>query len=270
MKSDRKITVPGIRAMKREGRKIAALTAYDASFAALEDAAGIDIILVGDSAGMVIAGDPNTLSVTLDEMVFLTKSVSRGVKHALLVADMPFGSFQVTPEKTIEAALRLVKEGHAEAVKIEGGAPMLESIDRLTRVGVPVMGHLGLTPQSIHAFGGHELRGVEELEAERIKRDAVALQEAGAFSLVLEKIPLELAREVTARLAIPTIGIASGPHCDGQILVNYDLFGLSGMKFRFVRRYLEGGKLVREAVSRYIEDIRKGDFPGENESFSAK
>ncbi len=266
-KGPRKITAPGIIRMKAEGRKIAALTAYDATFAAIEDAAGLDLILVGDSAAMVIAGHPDTLSISLDEMVYLTKWVSRGVKHALLVSDMPFGSFQVSPEQTIEAVVRLMKEGRAEAVKIEGGEPMVETISRLTSLGIPVMGHLGLTPQSVHAFGGYGLRGAEEAEAERIRRDAFALQEAGVFSIVLEKIPVDLAKEVSETIRIPTIGIASGPYCDGQILVAYDMLGLGPQKFKFARRYLEGTDLVGKAVAKYVEDIRSGDFPSDDESF---
>ncbi len=265
----RKVTVPWLVRMKQKGLRIAALTAYDFTFAAIEDSAGLDVILVGDSAGMVIAGNKDTLPVTLDEMVFMTRNVRRGVKTALLVADMPFGSFQVTPEKTIEAALRLMKEGGAEAVKLEGGKPMLETIQRLTDVGVPVMGHLGLTPQSVHAFGGFKLQGATDASAKRILDDAKALEDAGVFAIVLEKIPMELAAEVTRALTIPTIGIASGPQCDGQILVAHDMLGLDAqyMNLRFVRRYLEGAELVRDAVGRYVDDIKKGDFPNEDESW---
>ncbi len=265
----RKVTVPWLIRMKQKGLKIAALTAYDFTMAAIEDSAGLDIILVGDSAGMVISGAPDTLAVTLDEMIFMTRNVRRGVKTALLVTDMPFGSFQISKEKTVEAAIRLMKEGGAEAVKLEGGKQNLEAIRHLTSIGIPVMGHLGLTPQSVHAFGGFKLQGATDKSAERIKEDAIALQEAGVFSIVLEKIPLDLAREVTASVDIPTIGIASGPYCDGQILVAYDMLGLESqyMNLRFVRRYMEGADLIRNAVGRYISDIKNGEFPREDESW---
>ncbi|MBS1262445.1 MAG: 3-methyl-2-oxobutanoate hydroxymethyltransferase [Calditrichaeota bacterium] len=262
-----KITAPRIVEMKREGVPIAALTAYDATFAAVQDKAGLDIILVGDSAGMVVAGDPDTLSITLDEMIFLCRNASRGVKHALLVGDMPFGSAQLSTEATISAAVRFMKEGRAEAVKVEGAGPALAAIRRMTAMGIPIMGHLGLTPQSVNSFGGYGLRGATDIEAQRIRDDALALQDAGVFSIVLEKIPIELARVVTEDLDVPTIGIGAGPHCDGQILVSYDMFGL-GPKFRFVRRYLEGDRLIDGAVRKYIEDVRNRDFPSEDESFA--
>ncbi|MFH0881477.1 MAG: 3-methyl-2-oxobutanoate hydroxymethyltransferase [bacterium] len=264
----KKVTVPNILAMKQRGEKIAALTAYDATFAAVEDAAGLDLILVGDSAGMVIKGEPDTISITLDEMIFLTRNVSRGVHRALLAVDVPFGVIHRGTQATLDGSVRLMKEGRAEAVKIEGAGPALEPIQRLTELGVPVIGHLGLTPQSVHAFGGYGLRGAEEDEAARIRRDALALQEAGVFAIVLEKIPRKLAADISASLRIPTIGIASGPECDGQILVGYDMLGL-GPKFRFARRYLEGRELIRNAVASYVKDIREGSFPSESESFEA-
>ncbi len=267
MKPMKKVTVPCLHQMKAEGRKITALTAYDATIAALEDAAGMDIILVGDSAGMVISGDKDTLAITLEEMIFLTKSVSRGVKRALLVADMPFGSFQPSSEIAIGSAIRFMKEGHAEGIKIEGAGPLLESIEKMTAMGIPVMGHLGLTPQSVHAFGGYQLRGVGDKEAKRIQEDALRLQDAGVFSIVLEKIPAELAATVSRSLTIPTIGIASGAACDGQILVCYDMLGLNPYQFKFVRRYLDGAVILREAFSKYIQDIQNGSFPSEEESF---
>lgn len=269
MNADKPVTVPRLIKMKREGVKITALTAYDATFAALEDAAGVDMILVGDSAGMVIAGDSNTIPVSLDEMVMHTRHVRRGVRRAMLVADMPFGNVQESTEQTIRAAVRLMKEGGAEAVKVEGAGPALEAIQRMTRTGIPVVGHLGLTPQYVHSFGGFRLRGRKEAEAERIRHDARALEEAGVFSIVLEKIPAELAAEITAELKIPTIGIGSGRDCDGQILVNYDLFGLSEVEFKFVRKYLDGAQVIRDAVARYAEDIRNGSFPSDDESFHA-
>ncbi|MCB2210856.1 3-methyl-2-oxobutanoate hydroxymethyltransferase [bacterium] len=264
----KKITAPYLAEMKRKGVPIAALTAYDATLAAVEDKAGLDVILVGDSSGMVITGLPDTISITLDEIVFLTKNVSRGVKRALLVADLPFGVAQVSTEACIEGCIRLMKEGRAEAVKVEGAGHTLEAISRMTEMGMPVMGHLGLTPQSVHVFGGYALRGAEEKEAQRIREDALKLQDAGVFAIVLEKIPVELAKVVSESLTIPTIGIGSGSHCDGQILVSYDMLGL-GPKFRFVRRYLEGSKLIGESVRQYIDDIRNRDFPNDDESYFA-
>lgn len=266
-KKMKKVTVPSLHKMKERGDKIAALTAYDATFAALEDAAGIDVILVGDSAANVIAGEKTTLGITLDEMVFLSRYVSRGVKRAMLVADMPFGVAQISTEDLLRAAVRFMKEGNAEAVKIEGASYNLPAIERLAAMGVPVMGHLGLTPQSVHVFGGYGLRGKGEAEAKRIVEDAKRLQDAGVFSLVLEKVPAALAKSITEELTIPTIGIGSGVDCDGQILVNYDLLGMGGMKLKFVRRYLEGGELITDAVRRYVDDIRGGSFPNDEESF---
>lgn len=268
MKIKGKVTVPALQAMKAEGKKIAALTAYDATFAALEDAAGVDIILVGDSAGMVMQGSHDTIEITLDDILVYTRNVRRGMKRALLAADLPFGIAHESTDATIRGCVRLMKEGGAEAVKVEGAGPVLEPISRMTRMGIPVMGHLGLTPQSVHSFGGYGMRGGDEAEAERIRRDAVELQEAGVFAIVLEKIPQELAAEVTKSLHIPTIGIGSGPDCDGQILVSYDMLGL-GPKFRFVRRYLEGAELVTGAVQQYVNDIRGGIFPDESESYNA-
>jgi len=263
-----KITVPSLLAMKPNGQRITALTAYDATFAAIEDAAGVDLILVGDSAGMVLQGSDDTIEITLDEMIVYTRSVRRGVKHALLAADLPFGIAHESTEATIRGCVRLLKEGGAEAVKVEGAGLLLDAIDRMTRMGIPVIGHLGLTPQSVHTFGGYGLRGGEEAEAERIRRDATALQDAGVFAIVLEKIPAPLASEISQSLRIPTIGIGSGAGCDGQILVSYDMLGL-GPKFRFARRYLEGSELVRKAVEQYVADIRAGNFPSAEESYTA-
>lgn len=266
----KKVTVPWLKRMKQKGIKISALTAYDATFGAIQDAAGLDIILVGDSAGMVIRGQKNTISVTMDEMVFMTRSVRRGVRKALLVSDMPFGSFQVTTEETVRNAIRFMKEGRAEAVKIEGCDLVLNAIKQLTTMGVPVMGHVGLTPQSVHQIGGFKLQGTEKEEADKILEDTLKLQEAGVFSIVLEKIPWDLGQQITEKLEIPTIGIASGPYCDGQILVNYDLLGFGAKAYAFARRYMEGAELVRDAVSRYVEDIREGTFPTLDESFGDK
>lgn len=264
----KKITVPMLRQMKQDGTPIACLTAYDATLGAVLDTAGLDLILVGDSAGMVVRGDADTLSVTLDEMIFLARSVRRGVKRALLVADMPFGELQRSTEACVAAGVRFMKEARVEAVKVEGAGLAIEAIERMVALGIPLMGHLGLTPQSVNAFGGYGLRGASEEEAARIREDALALERAGVFSLVLEKIPAPLAAEVSASLSIPTIGIGSGAGCDGQILVGHDMLGF-GPKFRFVRRYLEGSTLVKDAVGRYIDDVRAGEFPSESEGYTA-
>ena len=257
-----------IKAMKQRGEIITALTAYDATFARLEDEAGVEIILTGDSLGMVIQGLETTLPVTLDELIYHTRACSRGIKYALLIADMPFMSYQASIEQALTNAGRCLKEGGAHGVKLEGGEPMAETVRRLVEVGIPVMGHVGMQPQMVRAYGGYQIQGRTAEQAERIMRDAEAVQEAGAFSIVLEKIPSKLAKEITSRLAIPTIGIAAGPDCDGQILVNYDLLGLADQfKFKFVRRYLELAAEVRKAVGAYRDDIRSGKFPSGEESF---
>jgi 3-methyl-2-oxobutanoate hydroxymethyltransferase len=262
------ITPSEIRAMKARSEKIVALTAYDATFARLEDEAGVDIILTGDSLGMVIQGYETTLPVTLDEVIYHTRACSRGIKHALLVSDMPFLSYQASVEQAVISCGRCLKEGGAHAVKLEGGAWLADTIRRLVEIGIPVMGHVGMQPQMVREYGGFALQGRSEADAERILQDAVAVEQAGAFSIVLEKIPRGLAARITKTLRIPTIGIAAGPDCDGQILVNYDLLGLADQfKFKFVRRYLELGKEIREAVERYGDDIRSGRFPNDKESF---
>ncbi len=265
---NQKVTVPGILEMKARGEKIAALTAYDATMARILDQAGIDLILVGDSVGMVVSGFESTLPVTLEQMIYHTKAVSRGVKRALLVADMPFLSFQVSTEKTIENAGRLLKEGGAEAVKIEGGEVVLESIAKLVEFGIPVMGHLGLTPQSYHKFGGYKVQAREEAAAKKLLREAQLLQESGVFAIVLEKVPDPLAREVSASLRIPTIGIGAGSGCDGQILVSHDMLGLyEEFHPKFVRRYAELAAQMRTAFQQYIGDVKKGTFPSKDESY---
>ena len=262
------VTVNDILGVKRRGEKIVALTAYDATFARLEDEAGVDIILVGDSLGMVIQGHENTLPVTLDEVIYHTRLCSNGIQRALLVSDMPFMSYQVSVEQALQNAGRCLKEGGAHAVKLEGGAPLAETVRRLVEVGIPVMGHIGMRPQMVRVYGGYTLQGRDAPDAERILRDAEAIQQAGAFSLILEKIPRGLARRITEKMDIPTIGIAAGADCDGQILVSYDLLGLADQfKFKFVRRYLELAKEVREAVGRYRDDIRAGRFLSPEESF---
>jgi len=254
--------------MKRNNRKIVALTAYDATFARLEDEAGIDVMLVGDSLGMVIKGHATTLPVTVDEVIYHTRACRRGIKHALLVSDMPFLSYQTSLRDAIYNAGRCLKEGSAAAVKLEGGETIADTIRRLVEVGIPVMGHVGMQPQMVRVYGGFTLQGKEKEEAECIMRDAIAVQDAGAFAVVLEKVPRSLAAEITKKLVIPTIGIASGPDCDGQILVNYDMLGLiDKYNFRFVRRYTEMARDIREAVKNYGDDIRAGRFPSEDESY---
>ena len=263
-----KITVPKLVKMKEQGEKIACLTAYDFITAHLLDTAGIDLILVGDSGAMVFAGHANTLPITVDQMIYHTQAVSRGVNRALLVADMPFLSFQVSPEDAIRNAGLFLKEGGAEGVKVEGGKPMAETIYRMTRVGIPVMGHIGLTPQSIRAYGGYPLQGDSEDEAHILKQDAKTMEEAGVFALVLEKIPGALAKEITESVSVPTIGIGAGSDCDGQILVTHDMLGLFEMfKPKFVRKYADLARTIREAVELYCADVRTRTYPSKKESY---
>jgi 3-methyl-2-oxobutanoate hydroxymethyltransferase len=264
----KKITVPAIIKMKQDGEKVSMLTAYDALMAEIIDMAGSDIILVGDSGGMVMGGKENTLSVTMDEMLFYTRSVSRGVQNALLVADMPFLSYQVSIEKAIENAGRFLQEACAEAVKIEGGAIMAETISRFVAVGIPVMGHLGLTPQSMHQLGGFKLQGTKKSTAEILLHDARLLEEAGVFSIVLEKIPGKLAKEISESVSVPTIGIGAGVGCDGQVLVTQDMLGIfRKFKPKFVRRYAELGDAIEKACRNYIKDVKASNFPDDNESY---
>jgi len=265
-----KVTVRTIAEAKRRGRRIAMVTCYDATFGRLVDESGIDIVLVGDSLGMVIQGLPNTLPVTLDEVVYHCRAVARGVRRAHLVGDMPFGSYQASPEDALRSAVRMLKEGGVEAVKLEGGVEMAETVRRLVAVGIPVMGHVGLTPQSVHAMGGFRVQGRDEDSAGRIVDGARALQEAGAYSIVLEGMPTDVAARVTASLPIPTIGIGAGPSCDGQVLVLHDLLGLPGdFSPRFVRRYEELGLRTRAALAKYVDDVRRGDFPSKEESYQS-
>jgi len=253
---------------KAEGRKIVGLTAYDAIFAGLEEECGVDFLLVGDSAGNVIAGHSTTIPMTMDAMLFLTRCVSRGTSRVMVIADMPFGSFQVSTEQTIANAVRFLKEGGAQAVKLEGAGYLLPTIQRLVEVGIPVMGHLGLTPQKINIFGGYEVRARKPQEARQLVEDGKALEAAGCFAIVLEKIPSSVARTVTSAVSIPTIGIGSGPDCDGQVLVSYDLLGIFD-KFRpkFIRHYMEGAQLIRKAVSTWVNDVREGEYPTATESY---
>jgi 3-methyl-2-oxobutanoate hydroxymethyltransferase len=263
-----KVTVPEVVKMKQAGQKIAVLTAYDYSFARILDDAGIDILLVGDSVGSVVQGHDSTLPVTLEEMIYHTRAVARGRKRALVVADMPFLSYQVSVEEAKRNAGRLLGEGAAEAVKMEGGVHMLGTIEAIVQMGIPVMGHVGLTPQSIHRFGGYKIQGKEKEAGEKILRDALAVEAGGAFSIVLEGIPLDLAEEITRRIKIPTIGIGAGVHCDGQVLVMHDMLGLFDMyRPKFVKRYADLTAVTADAVKRYIAEVREGSFPGEEHSF---
>jgi 3-methyl-2-oxobutanoate hydroxymethyltransferase len=263
-----KRTVRTIKKMKKKGEKISALTAYEFPTAQILSEAGIDIILVGDSLGMVLQGRANTLKVTLDEVIYHTRLVARAEPLSLLVSDMPFGAFHIGVEKSVENAIRCVKEGGAEAVKIEGGRKRFKVIEAIINAEVPVMGHLGLTPQSVHAFGGFKVQGKLEGQARQMVEDAAELEKLGVFALVLESIPMELAKEITDRLHIPTIGIGAGKYCDGQILVFHDLMGFStGYLPKFVRRYADLHAVIHEAVQQYIEDIREGEFPGDQESY---
>ena len=254
--------------MKAEGRKIAALTAYDFLMAQLVDASGVDVILVGDSCAMVVQGLDTTVSVTLDQMLYHAETVSRGVERALVVGDLPFMSYQVSTDEALRNAGRMVKESHVEAVKVEGGQKLCSTIERIVDVGIPVMGHLGLTPQSIHKFGTYQVRAKTPEEAEEVRRDAVALEQAGVFAIVLEKVPAELGREISKLVDVPIIGIGAGPDCDGQILVTHDMLGLySRFHPRFVRRYEELGQTMQGAFERYVRDVHAGEFPTTEESY---
>ncbi|MEK6601031.1 MAG: 3-methyl-2-oxobutanoate hydroxymethyltransferase [Candidatus Binatota bacterium] len=263
-----KVTVPEIKKMKQRGEKITALTAYDYSFSRVLDGAGVDILLVGDSLGSVIQGQESTLPVTLEEMIYHAKAVVRGRKRALVVADMPFLSFQVNLEEAKRNAGRFLKEAGAEAVKIEGGVRVLETIEQIVQMGIPVMGHVGLTPQSVHRFGGYKVQGKEKEERGTILQDALAVEEAGAFSVVLEGMPMGLAQEITRRLSIPTIGIGAGIHCDGQVLVVHDMLGLFDMYTpKFVKRYADLRGVMTDAVKNFVAEVREGKFPDEEHSF---
>jgi 3-methyl-2-oxobutanoate hydroxymethyltransferase len=253
---------------KKRGEKIVMLTAYDATFAALFDRAPVDVLLVGDSLGMVIQGHANTLPVKLEHVIYHTAAVARVARHAHVVGDMPFMSYQVSAEQAVESAGRLVQEGGAHAVKLEGGAEVVPQIERIVTAGVPVMGHIGLTPQSVHRMGGFKVQGKDQGSARRLVEDARALENAGCYSIVLEGIPAELAQEITETLAIPTIGIGAGAGCDGQVLVLQDLLGLNGdFRPKFLRRYLDGEELFKAALTRYHQDVIEGAFPAASESF---
>lgn len=267
-KEIKKITTNTLQKMKSNGEKISMLTAYDFSFAKLFDEAGIDVILVGDSASNVMAGHETTLPITLDQMIYHASSVIRAVKRSLVVVDLPFGSYQSNSREALASAVRIMKETGAHALKLEGGEEVLESIKRIIAAGVPVMGHLGLTPQSIYKFGTYSVRAKEEAEAEKLRKDALMLQEAGCFALVLEKIPATLAGEVSRSLDIPTIGIGAGNQCDGQVLVMHDMLGINTeFKPRFLRQYLNLHEQIISAVQKYIGDVKEGDFPNEQEQY---
>ena len=267
-KEIKRVTVHTVQAMKDRGEKISMLTAYDYSMARIIDEAGIDIILVGDSASNVMAGHETTLPITLEQMIYHAQSVIRAVKRALVVVDLPFGTYQGNSELALKSAIKIMKEAGAHAVKLEGGEEIVESVKRILSAGVPVMGHLGLTPQSIYKFGTYSVRAKEDAEAQRLRDDALLLQETGCFAMVLEKIPADLATEVSKSLHIPTIGIGAGKGADGQVLVAHDLFGISkDFQPRFVRRYLELYELMKGAVEHYITDIKSEDFPSDKEQY---
>jgi 3-methyl-2-oxobutanoate hydroxymethyltransferase len=258
----RRVRITDIKEKKRRGEKIAMLTAYDASFARLLEEAGIEILLVGDSLGMVIMGEETTIPVTLDVMVHHTRAVARAVRRALVVADMPFLTYQASVSEAVHSARRLIQEGGAAAVKMEGGRPIADAVRRLGEIGIPVMGHLGLTPQSVHRLGGFGRQARAEEDAARLVEDARLLEEAGVFAIVLESIPDEVARRVTESVAVPTIGIGAGPYCDGQVLVCYDALGLTPERVPpFVRQYADLGAEIIQAARRYAEEVRDGKFP---------
>lgn len=267
-KNTKRVTTHTLQEMKNNGEKIAMLTAYDYSMARLLDAAGIDVLLVGDSASNVMAGHETTLPITLDQMIYHAQSVVRAVERALVVVDMPFGSYQGNSRLALESSIRIMKESGAHAVKLEGGEEVAESIRRILTAGIPVMGHLGLTPQSIYKFGTYVVRAKEEAEADKLKHDAQLLQDSGCFALVLEKIPAQLAEMVSSNLVIPTIGIGAGMGADGQVLVIHDMLGIN-QEFnpRFLRRYAQVGNIIDQAVKHYVQDVKNKDFPNANEQY---
>ena len=264
----KKVTTHTLQEMKRAGENITMLTSYDYSLARLVDSAGIDVILVGDSASNVMAGNDTTVPITLEHMIYHAQCVVNGIDRALVVVDMPFGTYQGDTKLALKSAIRIMKESAGHAVKLEGGAEITDSIKRILTAGIPVMGHLGLTPQSIYKFGTYGVRAKGDEEAERLISDALELQESGCFAIVLEKIPADLAKMVSDRLDIPTIGIGAGPHCDGQVLVLHDMLGITkDFSPRFLRRYADLGDAVDNAVKQYITDVRSGDFPNDEESY---
>ncbi len=267
----RKVTVPELRARKANGPPIAMVTAYDYTMALLLDEGGADVVLVGDSLGMVVQGLPNTLPVTMDDVVYHGRAVSRALRRAHLVGDMPFMSFHGSIDKTLENAGRLVKEGGYEAVKLEGGVEVADHVRRIVSAGIPVMGHVGLLPQSVHAMGGFKVQGKRDDDADRIVRDARALEDAGCYAIVIEAVPADVAARVTEAVAVPTIGIGAGAQCDGQVLVCYDFLGMfRGMRPKFVKRYAELGDAIVEATQKYVDEVRSGEFPAREHTFGLK
>ena len=264
----KKVTTNTLLKMKADGEKISMLTAYDYSFAKIIDQAGIDVILVGDSASNVMAGHETTLPITLDQMIYHAQGVVRGIERCLVVVDMPFGTYQSNSDVALASAIRIMKETGAHSIKLEGGIEVLESIKKIVGAGIPVMGHLGLTPQSIYKFGTYTVRAKETNEAEKLKTDILLLQEAGCFAVVLEKIPSALAKEVSEGIHIPTIGIGAGKYCDGQVLVMHDMLGINTeFKPRFLRQYLNIHEQATNAIKDYIKDVKSNDFPNESESY---
>ncbi|MFB9842564.1 3-methyl-2-oxobutanoate hydroxymethyltransferase [Mucilaginibacter ginsenosidivorans] len=267
-KEIKRVTTNSLQEMKKRGEKIAMLTAYDYSMATIVDEAGMDIILVGDSASNVMAGHETTLPITLDQMIYHASSVVRAARRALVVVDLPFGSYQGNSKEALNSAIRIMKEAGAHSVKMEGGVEIAESITRILAAGIPVMGHLGLTPQSIYKFGTYTVRAKEEAEAQKLREDALKLEELGCFGIVLEKIPAQLAREVTESIHIPTIGIGAGKYCDGQVLVIHDMLGINkGFKPRFLRQYADLNNVMNSAFKAYIDDVKAKNFPNDKEQY---
>ena len=265
---ERRVSITKLKAMKKRGERIAMLTAYDYPGARLVEEAGVPIILVGDTLGMVVLGYDTTVPVTMDEMLHHIKAVVRGTRKAHIVADMPFMSFQADPQEALRNAGRMLKEGGAQSVKLEGGQHVAETVRVLVSSGIPVMGHLGLTPQSVNQFGGYKVQGKTQAGAEKLVGDAVALEQAGAYAMVLETIPAQLAQVITEKVSVPTIGIGAGPHCDGQVQVFHDMLGLfEDFVPRHAKRYAEVGEVVKQAVAQYVAEVQEGAFPTERESF---
>lgn len=267
-KEVKRVTTNTLQLMKASGEKISMLTAYDFSFARIIDGAGIDVILVGDSASNVMAGHETTLPITLDQMIYHASSVIRGVERCLVVVDLPFGSYQSNSDIALASAIRIMKETGAHSVKLEGGEEIIESVKKIVSAGIPVMGHLGLTPQSIYKFGTYTVRAKEEIEANKLRKDAKVLEKAGCFAIVLEKIPASLAKEVSDSIKIPTIGIGAGNECDGQVLVMHDMLGINTeFKPRFLRQYMNVHEQATKAVKKYIKDVKSRDFPSKDEQY---
>jgi 3-methyl-2-oxobutanoate hydroxymethyltransferase len=267
-KEVKRVTTHILQSMKNNGERISMLTSYDFSMAKIVDEGGIDVILVGDSASNVMAGHETTLPITLDQMIYHASAVVRGVKRALVVVDLPFGTYQGNSKLALESAIRIMKESGAHAVKLEGGDEIQDSIKRILTAGIPVMGHLGLTPQSIYKFGTYTVRAKEEAEADKLRKDALLLEQLGCFGMVLEKIPAQLAKEVSESLHVPTIGIGAGKHCDGQVLVVHDMLGINKeFQPRFLRRYADLFTIMKEAVEHYVADVKSRDFPNEKEQY---